>query len=146
MEKTTRRTGRSLGHLTVNPCPAFVALTGELLLHGQNVVMVKVTADMEAPSLQGRIMADVEKVWVKVQVCARVKALANAPAILLAECFAAQFGGRGDVDDIMSQRTIDELLHRQTVFLKEAKVLQVLSKVDLSTTPVININYVCDIY
>lgn len=93
MEKTTRRTGGSLGHLTVNPCPAFVALTGELLLHGQNVVMVEVTADVEAPSLQGRVMADVEKVWVKVQVGARVKALPNAPAVLLAECFAAQFGG-----------------------------------------------------
>lgn len=123
MEKTTRRTGRSLGHLTVNPCPTFVALTGELLLHGQNVIMVEVTADMEAPSLQGWVMADVEKVWVKVQVGARVKALPNAPAVLLAECFAAQFGGRGDVDDIMSQRTIDELLHRQTVFLKEANIL-----------------------
>lgn len=71
-------------------------------------------------------MADVEKMWVKVQVGARVKAFPNAPAILLAECFAAQFGGRGDVDDIMSQRTIDELLHGQTIFLKQAKVLSYL--------------------
>lgn len=39
----------------------------------------------------------------------------------------------------MSQRTIDELLHRQTVFLKEAKVLQVYT---LNTT-LLNM---CDIY
>lgn len=120
-ERAPGRTGRSLGHLAVDPRPALVALTGELLLHVHDVVVVEVTIDVEASTLQRRVVADAKKMWVKVQVGAGVEALPNAPAVLLAERFAAQFGGRGDVDDIMSQLTVNELLHRHTVFLKKRR-------------------------
>lgn len=118
-ERAPGRTGRSLGHLAVDPRPALVALTGELLLHVHDVVVVEVTVDVEASPLQRRVVADAKKVWVKVQVGAGVQALPNTPAVLLAERFAAQFGGRGDVDDVMPQLTVNELLHRHTVFLKK---------------------------
>lgn len=112
-------TGRCLRHLAVDPRPALVALTAELLLHVQDVVMVEVSTDVEAPPPGGGIMVDAEEEWVQVQVSARVEALADTAAILLAERLATQLGCRGDVDDIMSQLTIDELLHRQTVFLED---------------------------
>lgn len=82
--------------------------------------MVQVTADMEAPPPRCGVVADVEKGGVEVQVGAGVEALPDAPAVLLAQRLAAQLGGRGDVDDVMSQRPVDEPLDRQTVLLEEA--------------------------
>ena len=117
-----RRGVWSLGHLTVNTCPALVALAGELVLHVQDVVVVEVSADVEARASGCWVSVDVEETWVQVQVSARVEALSDAPAVLLAERFAAQLGGRSDVDDVMSQRTVDVLLHCQTVPLQETIV------------------------
>lgn len=115
-----QRRRRSLGHLTVNASPALVALAGELVLHVQDVVVVEVPADLEAGASGRRVAVDVEVARVQVQVSAGVQALADAPAILLAKRFAAQLGGGGDVDDVMSQRAVDVLLHRQAVALQEA--------------------------
>ena len=115
-----RRAGRSLGHLAVNARPALVALAGELLLHVQDVVVVEVAADVETGAAGRRVAVDVEEARVQVQVGARVQPLADAPAVLLAKRFAAQLGGGGDVDDIMSQRAVDVLLHCQTVPLQGA--------------------------
>lgn len=114
-----RRRGWSLGHLAVNTCPALVALAGELVLHVQDVVVVEVAADVEAGAPGRRVAVDVEEAWVQVQVGARVQALADAPAVLLAKRFAAQLGSGGDVDDVMSKRTVDVLLHCQAVPLVE---------------------------
>lgn len=114
-----RGTGRGLGHLAVNARPTLVALAGELVLHVQDVVVVEVATDVEAGPLRGRVPVDVEVARVQVQVRSRVQALTHAPAVLLAERFAAQLGGGGDVDDVMSQRTVDVLLHRQAVPLEE---------------------------
>lgn len=58
----------SLGHLTVNACPALVALAGELVLHVQDVVVVEVTADMETKAHGCRAAMDAEEAWVQVQV------------------------------------------------------------------------------
>lgn len=107
--------GRGLGHLAVNARPTLVALAGELVLHVQDVVVVEVAADVEAGAPRGRVPVDVEVARVQVQVRPRVQALTHAPAVLLAESFAAQLGGGGDVDDVMSERTVDVLLHRQAV-------------------------------
>lgn len=114
-----RGTGRGLGHLAVNARPTLVALAGELVLHVQDVVVVEVAADVEAGPPRGRVPVDVEVARVQVQVRSRVQALTHAPAVLLAERFAAQLGGGGDVDDVMSERTVDVLLHRQAVPLEE---------------------------
>lgn len=84
---------QSLGHLAVNTCPALVTLTGELVLHIQDVVVVEVTADVEAGALGCRVTADVEEARVQVQVSTRVQALADTPAVLLAQSFAAKLGG-----------------------------------------------------
>lgn len=65
-----RRTGWSLGHLAVNTCPALVALAGELLLHVQDVVVVEVTADVEAGAPGRRVAVDVKETRVQVQVSA----------------------------------------------------------------------------
>lgn len=81
----------SLGDLTVNSCPALVALAGELVLHVQDVMVVEVTTDTEAGASPGhRVTVDLKEAWVEVQVSARVQAFADAPAVLLAKCFAAQ--------------------------------------------------------
>lgn len=90
------------------------------MLHVQDVVVVEVTADVEARAPGRRVAADVEEARVQVQVSARVQALADAPAVLFAKRFAAQLGGGGDVDDVVSQRTIDVLFHCQAVSLEEA--------------------------
>lgn len=119
LRRGRRCRGRGLGHLAVNTCPALVALAGELVLHVQDVVVVEVTANVEAGAPGRRVAVDVEEAWVQVQVSARVQALPHTPAILLAQRFAAQLGGRGDVDDIMSQWTINVLLHCQAVSLQE---------------------------
>lgn len=114
----TRR-GRDLGDLTVNSGPALVALAGELVLHVQDIVVVEVTYDMETGAPAFRVVANVKKARVEVQVNAWIQALANTSAILLAKCFAAQLGCRRHVDHIMSQRPIDVVLHSQAVLLKK---------------------------
>lgn len=61
-----RRTGWSLGHLAVDTCPALVALTGELVLHVQDVVVVEVAADVEAGAPGRWVAVDVEEARVQV--------------------------------------------------------------------------------
>lgn len=116
-----RKGGQYLGNLAVNTCPALIALAGELMLHVQDVVVVEVAADVEAGASGSRVAVDVEEARVQVQVSTRVQTLAYAPAVLLAQRFAAQFGSGGDIDDIMSQRTVDVLLYCQAVSLKEER-------------------------
>lgn len=116
-----RVTGRRLGHLAVHACPALVALAGELLPHVQDVMVVEVPADVEAGAPARRVQADVEEARVQVQASAGVQALADAAAVLLAKRFAAKLGGGRDVDDIMSQRAVDVLLHGQAVPLREGR-------------------------
>lgn len=79
-----------LGHLTVDARPALVTLTGELVLHVQDVVVVEVAADVEAWSSDAVVEADVEEARVEVQVGPRVQALTNTFAVLLAQGLAAQ--------------------------------------------------------
>lgn len=117
-QRRRRRRRGNLGYLTVHTCPALVALTGELVLHVQDVVVVEVAAHVEVRAAWRRVAVDVEEPRVQVQVGARVEALADAPAVLLAQRLAAQLSGRCDVDDVMSQWTVDVLLHRQTVPLE----------------------------
>lgn len=118
-----RRGGRgwSLRYLTVNPGPSQVALARELVFHVQDVVVVEVTADMETGASRGRVSVDVEEAWVQMQVGTRVQSLSDTPAVLLAQSFAAQLGGCGDVDDVMTHRTVDVFLHCLTVFLHEQR-------------------------
>lgn len=59
---------QSLGHLTVNTCPTLITLAGELVLHVQDVVVVEVTADMEARTFGCRIEVNMEEAWVQVQI------------------------------------------------------------------------------
>lgn len=82
-----------LGHLTVDARPALVTLTGELLLHVQDIVVVEVAADVETRPTDALVEADVEEARVEVQVSPRVQALADTFAVLLAQGFAAQFSG-----------------------------------------------------
>lgn len=121
MSRRWRRRGRGLWHLAVNTSPALVALAGELVLHVQDVVVVEVTADVEARARWRGVASDGEESRVQVQVSAGLQALADAPAVLLAQSFAAQLGGGRDIDNIMSQRTVDVLLHRQAVSLEEER-------------------------
>lgn len=79
---------------------------------------------MEAWAPGSGVAVDVEEPWIQVKVRVRVQAFSNAPAIFLAKSFATQFGGRRDIDDIMSQWTIDVLLHCQAVpLVKKKKIL-----------------------
>lgn len=75
---------RGLGHLAGHASPALVALTGELVPHVQDVVVVEVAAEVEAPA-----PGDGEVAGVEVQLRPGVQALADAPAVLLAERLAA---------------------------------------------------------
>lgn len=70
-------------------------------------------AEVEAASL-----GDGEIARVEVQLGPRVQALADTPSVFLAECFAAELSGRGDVDDIVSQRPINVVLHHQAILLE----------------------------
>lgn len=88
--------------------------------HVQDVMVVEVAAEVEAASLGDGKVARVE-----VQLGPGVQALADTPAIFLAERFAAELSGRSDIDDIVSQRPIDVLLHHQAVLLEEARVREV---------------------
>ena len=63
-----RRKRRRLGHLTVNPRPALVALAGELVFHVQDVVVVQMATDVEARASQARVAADAEEPGVEVEV------------------------------------------------------------------------------
>lgn len=51
------------------------------------------------------------------KVSVRVQAFPDTPAVLFTQGLAAKFGRRRDVDDVMSQGTIDVVFHRETVFL-----------------------------
>lgn len=113
-----------LGHLAVDPCPALVALTGELVLHVQNVVVVEVAADMEAWPPRPGVAVDVEEARVEMQVGPRVQTLADALAVLLAQSFAAQLGSRRHINDIVAEGTVNVLLHRQTIPLQKDEVIQ----------------------
>lgn len=103
----------------MNTSPALVALAAELVLHVQDVMVVEMTSDMEVGTFGRWVVVDVKEAWIQVQVSPRVDSLADAPAVLLAQRFAAQLGSRRDVDDVMSQRTVDVLLHRLTVPLAQ---------------------------
>ena len=76
---------------------------------------------MEGRASRARVAADVEETGVEVEVGARLQALADAPAVLLAQSLAAQLGGGGDVDDVVAERTVDVLLYRQAVSLEGAR-------------------------
>lgn len=82
-----------LRNFTVDSCPALVTLTGELLLHVQDIVVVEVAADVEAWSTDAVVEADVEEARVEVQVGPRLQALTDAFAVLLAQGLTAQLSG-----------------------------------------------------
>lgn len=83
-------------------------------------MVVEVAAEVEVASL-----GDGEVARVEVQLGPRVQALADASSVFLAERFAAELSSRSDIDDIVSQRPIDVLLHHQAVFLEQARVREV---------------------
>lgn len=114
--------GRCLWHLAVHTSPTLVALAGKLVLHVQDVVVVQVPADMEAAARGCQVTVDLKVAWVQVQVSTRIQTFTNAPAVLLAQRFAAQFGCRSDIDNIMSQQTVDVLLHCEAVSLEENEI------------------------
>lgn len=89
------------------------------MLHVQDIMVVEVAPDVEAGAPGRWVVMNVKKARVEVQVNTRIQALADTSAVLLTKSFAAQLSCRGDVDDIMSQRTIDVVLHSQTVPLQK---------------------------
>lgn len=111
--------GRHLGDLAVNSSPALVTLTGELVLHVQDIVVVEVSPDVESGAPGCWVVMNVKKARVEVQVNTWIQALTDTSAILLTKGFAAQLSCRGDVDDIMSQRTINVVLYSQTIPLQK---------------------------
>lgn len=92
-----------LGHFTVDARPALVTLAGEFVLHAQYIVVVEVSAHMEAWATGSSVEVNVKGAGVQVQVGSRIHALTYTFTILVAQSFAAQLSCRSNIDDVMAK-------------------------------------------